>query len=215
MATTDLYGVLGVKRDATTGDIRQAYRRAAKRAHPDGGGSQERFALIRTAVDTLGDDRRRAHYDATGEVDEKPVDQGEALAMTVAMNAIDYVLGVILGKMMRRPEEFDVVGDAIKHLRKCQIEAEQKIADTMTEAGAIRKLAKRFRGKKKRANRIGPMFDARAAEMERNAARGREELDSLQRAVKVLEDHEFETESRSEYGGAAHGTLAGLLGGFR
>lgn len=39
MATIDLYAELGVAREANAVDIRRAYRRRAKHAHPDAGGS--------------------------------------------------------------------------------------------------------------------------------------------------------------------------------
>ena len=45
--------VLGVERGADAEAIRAAYRRAAKLAHPDRGGSSEAFRRVRTAADTL------------------------------------------------------------------------------------------------------------------------------------------------------------------
>ena len=40
---TDLYKILGVKRTAARKDIHKAYRKKAKTAHPDSGGSEEAF----------------------------------------------------------------------------------------------------------------------------------------------------------------------------
>jgi hypothetical protein len=51
--SVDYHAVLGVRRNATADEIRAAYRRAAKRAHSDLGGSSEAFLLVRTAVDVL------------------------------------------------------------------------------------------------------------------------------------------------------------------
>lgn len=65
---TDLYKALGVAKDATKADIRKAYRKAAKTAHPDKGGSPEAFALIAQAKDILTDDEKRKQYDITGSV---------------------------------------------------------------------------------------------------------------------------------------------------
>jgi curved DNA-binding protein CbpA len=195
----DLYQALGVERGAKSDDIRRAYRRAAKKAHPDGGGTVESFALVRTAVEVLTDERRREQYDRTGEFGERPVDNKDSLAMTVAMNAVDAVLGQIL-KRGGDPAHYDVVADAVKHLRNCLAEIEQKVANTLAEAKAIRKLAKRFRAKKNRPNRIGAMLDARAAETERNAAKGQAEETNIRDAVKILDDHTFDFEEQP-YGG--------------
>ena len=63
MGATSLYGVLGVPPTATDEEIRAAYRRAAKRAHPDAGGSQSAFRRVNTAYRVLSDPARRRAYD--------------------------------------------------------------------------------------------------------------------------------------------------------
>jgi molecular chaperone DnaJ len=64
----DLYIVLGVKREATTADIKRAYRRLARRFHPDiNPGDREaaaRFREIADAYETLVDPDRRRRYDS-------------------------------------------------------------------------------------------------------------------------------------------------------
>ena len=198
----DLYQALGVARDAKPGDIRKAYRQAAKRAHPDGGGSVESFALVRTAVEVLSDDERRKQYDETGQFGDKPVDNRESLAMTVAMNAVDAVLGQIL-KRGGDPAHYDVVADAKKHLDGVLAEIAQKIANTHAEAKAIQRLAKRFKAKKGRPNRIGAMLEARAADTERNAAKGAAEKENVEGALKILDDQTFDYEDQLTGSGRA------------
>ena len=45
--------VLGVGRDATMDEIRDAYREKVKEAHPDNGGSEDEFVRVRDAYDEL------------------------------------------------------------------------------------------------------------------------------------------------------------------
>src|SRR5690242_18619626 len=64
----DFYFLLGVERDAETGDIKRAYKRLARRLHPDiNPGDHEaaaRFRQILDAYETLIDPERRRRYDA-------------------------------------------------------------------------------------------------------------------------------------------------------
>jgi curved DNA-binding protein CbpA len=60
---TDLYGVLGVTESAPADEVAAAYRRAARDAHPDSGGSHEKFLLVDLARRVLTDPSERAFYD--------------------------------------------------------------------------------------------------------------------------------------------------------
>jgi molecular chaperone DnaJ len=66
----DLYAVLGVARGATTDEIKKAYRKLARKYHPDlnAGNKQaeERFKHISVAHDVLGDTDKRKLYDEFG-----------------------------------------------------------------------------------------------------------------------------------------------------
>jgi DnaJ-class molecular chaperone len=62
----DLYGTLGVGRDADQSDIRKAYRKLALRHHPDKGGDADRFQRLTRAYEVLSDEELRPIYDAHG-----------------------------------------------------------------------------------------------------------------------------------------------------
>ena len=61
----DYYSLLGVAQDATTAAIKKAYRRLAKRYHPDVGPGvrSEDFKELQQAYETLADADRRRRYD--------------------------------------------------------------------------------------------------------------------------------------------------------
>ena len=69
-ASTDLYEVLGVARDATQKDIKSAYRRLARKYHPDVNpgdkAAEEKFKAISAAYEVLSDEAKRKKYDTLG-----------------------------------------------------------------------------------------------------------------------------------------------------
>ncbi|RPI20904.1 MAG: molecular chaperone DnaJ [Acidobacteria bacterium] len=70
MAARDYYEVLGVKRSASEGDIKKAYRRLARKHHPDVNPgdkrAEERFKEVQEAYDILSDPEKRKTYDRYG-----------------------------------------------------------------------------------------------------------------------------------------------------
>lgn len=71
MADRDYYQILGVKRGASQEEIRNAYRKLARKYHPDiNPGNKEaesKFKDLAAAYDVLSDDKKRKLYDEFGE----------------------------------------------------------------------------------------------------------------------------------------------------
>lgn len=72
MSKSDLYEVLGVSRDASEDEIKRAYRKLAKKHHPDHNpddpAAEEKFKEVQHAYSILRDKEKRAKYDQFGEV---------------------------------------------------------------------------------------------------------------------------------------------------
>jgi len=60
------YDILGVTKDASTEDIKKAYRKKAIEHHPDKGGDESKFREAAEAYETLSDDGKRREYDTFG-----------------------------------------------------------------------------------------------------------------------------------------------------
>src|SRR3979411_1837733 len=86
MATTqqkDYYGTLGVKKTASSDEIRKAFRKLARKYHPDvnpnNKKAEEKFKEISEANDVLSDEKKRKVYDQFGFYSDN-IDQAAAEA---------------------------------------------------------------------------------------------------------------------------------------
>src|SRR5215211_6187271 len=78
MAKQDYYEILGIKRDAQPDEIKKAYRRLARKYHPDVNpgdkAAEERFKLMSEAHDVLSDPKKRSVYDRFGQYSDNLAD---------------------------------------------------------------------------------------------------------------------------------------------
>ncbi len=73
MASKDYYSILGVDKNASDDEIKSAYRKLAKKYHPDlnkdNPSAAEKFKEVNEAYEVLGDKQKRSNYDQFGSAD--------------------------------------------------------------------------------------------------------------------------------------------------
>ncbi len=72
MSKRDFYEVLGVDKDAPVDEVKKAYRKLARKYHPDVNkepDAETKFKEVKEAYDTLADPQKKAHYDQFGHTD--------------------------------------------------------------------------------------------------------------------------------------------------
>ena len=66
---SNFYDILGVNRQASDKELKQAYKKASMQHHPDRGGNEDTFKKINEAYSTLKDPSKRQMYDQYGTAD--------------------------------------------------------------------------------------------------------------------------------------------------
>ena len=75
-ASPDYYKTLGVPRTASADEIKKAFRKLARKHHPDAGGDEAKFKEINEAYEVLSDDKKRELYDQYGTANENEIPRG-------------------------------------------------------------------------------------------------------------------------------------------
>lgn len=150
MPETDLYKTLGVSKSASDSEIKNAYRKLARKYHPDVNpgkkDAEEKFKQVSAAYDVLSDAKKRKLYDEFGEAGTRSdfnADQARAYSQWKSgrrsterpfeEEAYDFDLGDLFGQMGGRrarraapPEEIlaSVELDFVQALRGVELQVE-------------------------------------------------------------------------------------------
>lgn len=139
---TSLYEILGIGKEATSEDIKEAYRRKAMENHPDKGGDPEKFKCVDQAYKILSNGSKRKRYDNGESVEsiEKAMctisQEQEALKMVLEIfNAIIGQTGIDID----RQDIFNLMRQSIRanqtniRSEKTKLESNIKRCETVTK----------------------------------------------------------------------------------
>lgn len=185
---TDFYEALDIPKDATTADIKSAYRKKAKTEHPDAGGSAERFSAIEKAYRVLSDEDRRAKYDETGETEEN--DEG-----AMVRQAVDGVMAEVMENF--DPEQ-DLMKAALQVIDAKLSEIRGSKAKTNQKVERLEKALSRI--KKDTEKVVSSLMQSRAKALKRDIALLEQAERVVGRAREIVSKVEYEADESDEYG---------------
>lgn len=135
-----LYDTLGVDKTASEKEIKEAYKKKAKKNHPDKGGSSEEMALINRAYDILGDKERREKYDTTGSEENSSFENKFfQFVNEIFMQLINTVT---------EPDTTDVIGAFKTQIRQIISKFKNKQKENKEKKIKLEKIIKRIKTKK-------------------------------------------------------------------
>lgn len=180
--TPDHYAVLGVAKDATPEQIKQAWRKASSAAHPDReGGSSERQKAVNEAYEILSDPERRQDYDSGG--------TGNSAA------AIEEEGRMQLMELFDRAATDERVFDVVKHVRNIlhgrAAECQAEVSSAHKIVARLRRIRGRVKVKKKgQTNLFHTIVDKKIRNVEGTIPQNQRLQRVCEAALKILADYE-------------------------
>lgn len=204
---TDLYKILGVKRTAVRRDIHKAYRKKAKIAHPDGGGSVEAFNDLVLAYSVLADAERRSRYDETGEIDPPRPDNFDGGAIEIIAEKLGLVIhaehdlaAMDVGALIEQAIRDDIA------TRKASVSHQKRAGDRLA----------RLRARTKRKgqgddNLVARVLDWHELAIQKHIKKHEESIRFLERALVILADYSFADDLAEAQADQVSGALNDIL----
>lgn len=184
MSDFNPYAQLGVSVTATIKEIRQAFRRLVKRAHPDGGGDSASFAALVRACNVLSDPASRARYDQTGEAEPPQPSNLDCHAL----EEISRALGALVSSE-RDLVEMDVMSDLARHfvlLKKDAEDRQNRLNIRKNRASYLRVMVTCY---KEENNLLEGIMNHHIEKIDRGIDILNEEVKKYERAIEILNEY--------------------------
>ena len=196
----DLYAVLGVDNNATSEQIKKAYKKLANKFHPDKErGDEEMFKRINQAYETLIDPLKRQSYDITG------IYEGtDAIHVKSARESIELAVFNIISKNEAHIQYVDIVQTIKQNIHN------DKMASNQNEE-KINKAITRLNKNKERAtgNLVISAFDKQIKVAEDSLTQNENNLKVLDIAEKLISSCKYKFDEKPQYGSSP---LSGIQG---
>ncbi len=209
----DPYKILHVGRKATPEQIKRAYRRAARKSHPDSGGSNEAFEQVNAAYRCLSDPARRQHYDATGDMGSDVPDNSTGMMLTVITGAFCAVVNEFI-KQGADPTREDV----LTHVRNCIVQGQKEAVENLKQGQKSRQLLASMQARfttEEPENLLEAMVAGQLAQVDRQLAKVQEEQEYRKRALEFLTKYRYRWEQQMRVMMATNTATTAGTWGFR
>lgn len=180
------YDTLGIEKDASEFEVRQAWRYKSRKHHPDReGGNHDLMAAINRAYEVLGDPERRANYDKSG-ADElpPPIDiKGREALLVVFMQCVEHA-----------PDHVSLIADTQRLLLGHRGD-HQKIVNDCRRGLAVLHTRKARLHVKAGENFLAGAIDQRIAQLTELMEKNATQVEVIDRACEMLKNYEYDMPS--------------------
>jgi DnaJ-class molecular chaperone len=176
----DLYSVLGVAKDATQKDIKQAFKKLAGKHHPDReGGDEGKFKEIQKAYDILNNEDKRKRYDATGETGSDNIRQAALARIAEAINTL-------VQQNITRLDTVDIIGTLTSGISKDIKHNEEQIRVISERLSFLNNNIKRATG-----DIIKGVFEDNIKAYNSTIEQAKRNIELCNEALSILEDCDY------------------------
>jgi hypothetical protein len=198
----DLYDLLGVEQDASTDNIRAAYRRLAMRFHPDrNAGSAwhtEVFLRIGVAYATLMNPKKRAFYDHTGSLQFEETEINTKAVAKATSKLASVIESTCCNDQIPEHTLFtiDLVTIAKQGLENDLDSIEKSIKEAKQQLHRLTEIRKRFRRKTKKFDdtAVGSIVAGNIRRMTASVAFLKQDVRIMERAIKLIFKYRFDAD---------------------
>lgn len=187
--TDDPHETLGVGKDATPDEINKAFRRAAKKAHPDAGGSAAEFERLTKAVAKLRDPENE------GQPNNKEAAAYERVA-NFFINSINATVEQSGFGLQVNLDTLDLVSGARDFFNQQIGACTDQINRTQRQIKQFDKAIKRLKSKKKDKSPLHSMLEHHKQQIKRLIQANNAEIEVNRLSLKLLEDYDFVSEEQ-------------------
>jgi len=178
----DLYDILGVDKNSTADEIKNAYKGKAKENHPDkDGGSHEKMTDIVRAYGVLGKEESRKRYDDTGE-------EGDVGFEVKFQELVNFAFLKIIEE--NDVERVDLIKELNKYINFVTAENEKAKKQNTGKLNTLQKVKDRLSAKGD--NRIGRILDMNIHDLKRRLSMLDDYLKFLGECLEAINHHSYE-----------------------
>lgn len=189
---TDLYDTLGTAKDAPADELKAAYRRKAKKLHPDKpGGNAEAFAQVSRAWLVLRDPERRAKYDETGD---------EGASIDAAFSQMSSMIVQLFSKLMEQVDVdyTDLIGELRRNLKEMRVNSVRLAKESASSIAKIEKVRARLSFKGARGDVLLGALNGAIEGYRMNERSFATEQDRIDDALLYIDDYQYAAEVRAD-----------------